>query len=104
MILWIAIINSRKPKTAGNGSVTCTITRQGGSPPPPSEAWQWALTTGPDTGWHNSGDVITGIPAGTYTMTFGPGFYPWDLQPSDIPCVVTAGNLTSKSVEYLYNG
>ncbi len=31
---------------------------------------QWRLTSGPDTGWKNNGDVISGIPAGSYTITF----------------------------------
>jgi hypothetical protein len=31
---------------------------------------QWRLTTGPDTGWKNSGDIISNLPPGTYIVTF----------------------------------
>lgn len=49
-----------------HGSVSCNITpgkaRQDGC--------QWRLTTGPDTGWKNSGDVIDLVPVGNYDMEF----------------------------------
>jgi len=31
---------------------------------------QWRLTSGPDTGWKNSGVTISNLPVGTYTVTF----------------------------------
>ncbi len=31
---------------------------------------KWRLTKGPDTGWHESGDIITDIPIGTYNIRF----------------------------------
>lgn len=31
---------------------------------------RWRLTSGPDTGWKNSGAIVGNLPVGTYTVTF----------------------------------
>ena len=54
------------------GSLTVNITPQQAI----DASAQWQLTSGPDTGWKNSGETINNIPIGSYTLQFEdiPGF------------------------------
>ncbi len=49
------------------GSVTVTISPAGAV----SAGAQWRLTSGPDTAWKASGDTVSSLPTGDYTVEFG---------------------------------
>lgn len=76
------------------GSITCLLT--------PSNAVEqgatWRLATGPETNAQNSGAVLTNIPAGIYTMRFGPATG-WTA-PSDIAVTCIAEAVTSVTGMY----
>ncbi len=80
------------------GDVTITL-----SPPDAVAAGaQWRLTSGPDTSWHNSGFVLTGLPGdqAPYTATFN-NVTGW-TKPGDLTGIgVTHAGLTSNEVSYL---
>ena len=67
---------------------------------PTNAQGQWRLSW--ETAWHNSGDIITGLPTGNYPVTFSPvaGF----LQPNDTVYPVTAGALSLETNEYAVIG
>jgi hypothetical protein len=70
---------------------------------PSSAQGQWRLTW--ETVWHNSGDIIRGLPTGNYPVTFSPvaGF----VQPPDTTYPVTAGGLsleTNAQSQYTVSG
>ncbi len=63
---------------------------------------QWRLTTGPDTTWHNSGDIASGLPGtGTpYTVTFNT-ISGWS-SPANITGIgITHGGTTTRSAVYV---
>jgi formylglycine-generating enzyme required for sulfatase activity len=79
------------------GSVTVTIAPAGAV----AAGAQWRMTTGPDTGWHNSGDVISGAPvAGSpYTIACST-IAGWTAPQNATGVVVTTGATTSLTREY----
>ena len=76
------------------GSVRVTID--------PSEARsagaQWRLTSGPDTGWKNSGTTISNIPTGSYTVTYK-DITGWD-KPANASVSVSSNQTTSRTGTY----
>jgi uncharacterized repeat protein (TIGR02543 family) len=67
---------------------------------PPGAQGQWKLTW--EKAWHDSGDVISGLPTGNYPVQFGPssGFAP----PTDTTNPVFSGSLTLVTNNYTPNG
>ena len=59
---------------------------------------QWRLTSGPDTGWKNSGVTVSNLPVGTYTVTFKdiPGW----TRPADVSVTITANQTATISRSY----
>jgi uncharacterized repeat protein (TIGR02543 family) len=80
------------------GSVTVTLSPAAAI----SAGAQWRMTTGPDTTWHNSGDVISGVNAGgaPYTIAFQT-VAGWTAPPNITTVTVTDGGLTSETGTYL---
>jgi len=80
------------------GSVTVTISPAGAA----AAGAQWRMTTGPDTGWHNSGDVIPNVNAlgNPYTVTFGAAAG-WTTPANITTVTVTNGAVTARTGTYL---
>ncbi|NQE06042.1 Cell surface glycoprotein [ANME-1 cluster archaeon GoMg1] len=51
---------------------------------------RWKLTSGPDTSWHSSGDTVSNIPVGSYTIQFK-DVSGW-TKPSDKEATITEGS------------
>lgn len=84
--------------TALFGELMVTITPQGAV----TDGAQWKATaSGFDTGWKNSGEEIR-LDPGNYTVKFKD--LEWWRTPDDIPVLITAGNATNESGEYLASG
>jgi len=69
---------------------------------------QWRIDSGP---WYNSGDTASGIPLGSYTVTFAevagydkPADEPFDVTPGGTPTTETLVTMSSSVWEYLYDG
>jgi formylglycine-generating enzyme required for sulfatase activity len=79
------------------GYVTVTIEPAGAA----SAGAQWRMTTGPDTSWHDSDDVITNVPVagGPYTIACGT-LAGWTPPQNATGVVVTTGATTSLTREY----
>ena len=76
------------------GSVSVTITPQGAI----DDGAQWRMLSGPDTGWHDSGDVISNVVVGTYTIRYR-NIYGWE-RPVDGSVTVTDGRTGSTTGTY----
>jgi subtilase family serine protease len=81
--------------TQNPGSLTVTIYPSGVR----TDA-RWKLTAGPDTSWHSSGDTITSIPVGSYTIQFN-DVSGW-TKPSDMTITINEGS-NSESETYTQN-
>jgi hypothetical protein len=103
----ITIVDVNQPSTTN--SVLVSIFPS----PPPSHSGQLSVVTQPagaqgqwrliwEGTWHNSGDVIGGLPTGNYPVEFSPeaGF----LQPADTTNAVTSGELTLVTNQYAISG
>ena len=60
---------------------------------------RWRLTTGYETNWQDSGAVVAGLPAGTYTVTYKPGVPHW-YSPADDMVSVSADSTNSLTGTY----
>ncbi len=76
------------------GSISVTISPQGAI----DDGAQWRMTTGPDTGWHNSGDMLNNVPVGTYTIRYR-NIYGWE-RPADGSVTVTDGSTVTTTGTY----
>lgn len=59
---------------------------------------QWRLTSGPDTGWKNSGSTISNLPVGSYTITYKE-ITGWD-KPANASVSVSSNQTTSRTGTY----
>ncbi|MCD4781041.1 MAG: hypothetical protein K8S27_10920, partial [Candidatus Omnitrophica bacterium] len=60
---------------------------------------QWRMTVGPDTGWHDSGDVISSVPVATYTIRYR-AVYGWE-RPANQSVEVTSGGTATTTGTYV---
>jgi hypothetical protein len=103
----VTIIDVNPPATGGS-----VLIHKNPAQPPPSGG-QLQVITQPDSAqgqwrliwervWHNSGDVITGLPSGNYPVEFSPvaGF----AQPGDSTNAVISGSLTTVTNQYSVTG
>ncbi|MCD4781543.1 MAG: hypothetical protein K8S27_13500 [Candidatus Omnitrophica bacterium] len=60
---------------------------------------QWRMTVGPDTGWHDSGDVISSVPVSTYTIRYR-AVYGWE-RPANQSVEVTSGGTATTTGTYI---
>ncbi|MCD4781549.1 MAG: right-handed parallel beta-helix repeat-containing protein, partial [Candidatus Omnitrophica bacterium] len=67
------------------GSISVTIEPQEAI----DDGAQWRMTVGPDTGWYDSGDVISSVPVSTYTIRYR-AVYGWE-RPANQSVEVTSG-------------
>ncbi|MCP5004691.1 MAG: hypothetical protein GY941_12250, partial [Planctomycetes bacterium] len=76
------------------GSVSATIEPQGAI----DDGAKWKLTSGPDTSWKDSGDVISSLAVGTYTVSFK-NTYGW-VKPANQSIEVTDGMTATTTAIY----
>jgi len=60
---------------------------------------QWKLTSGPDTSYHNSGDTISDLPTGDYTLYFS-GVAGWTRPPSHNTTITISVGANSRTDTY----
>ncbi len=82
-----------KKSESDDGSLTVNI-----EPSEVGSEAQWRLTSGPDTGWHSSGETIENLEPGSYTVQFNYVSGDW-IKPGDIPVSIKEG---SNSVSATY--